>query len=342
MNLRASQLSVFLLLLSAAGALPVRAEVLPPPTYDLTLPPPAANAFGVSVAFGPSDGLLYVWDGASVLKQDAPLSGSFTSIGNVGSGSSDAGPVAFSRDGDELLLGNGAGGALGGANADLIFSIPAAGGDGNVAIGTVPYHARFLAAPLGASNDLYFINQGNASFSASSVSVFDATDGSNVSVIADIPGASTAMAVDALDRLFVGVGFGPQRGQLRSFALSDIQTAYDTTAPLNWTSGDVFNAADNNSGAGLFFDARGYLFAGGPSGVTVFGNGIVETYENNGFTLVDYDPVNDLVLVTGFGDHQGLYPASMFLIPEPSALLLAACWLAVFLPAWRRRHRRWA
>lgn len=326
----------FALVLAARAA---QADVLPPPVHPIVLPPPAGNAFGVSAAFAPGDGLLHVWDGASILKQNAYLSSSFTPIGGVGSGSADAGPLAFSRDGSQLLVGNGAGGALGGAHAGLVFTLPAAGGDNNVPLATVPFHLTFLAAPLGPANDKYFINQGNASFTASSVSVLDSGDSSNVPVIANIPGASTSMTISALDRLFVGVGFGPQRGQLRSFAVADIEAAYNSATPLDWTSGELFNAADNNSGAGLFFDARGYLFAGGPDGMTVFGNGQIVVYENSGFTSIDYDPVHDLVLVTGFGEQQGLYPASMFVIPEPQSLLLAACGLLALIPFGSRLRR---
>ncbi len=203
------------------------------------------------------------------------------------------------------------------------------------------YHNAFLAAPLGSSNDRFFIDQGNASFTGSSVSVFDDTDGTNVTVITDIPGASTSMALSAADRLYVGVGFGPQRGELRSFAVADLLAAYNSATPLDWTSGQVFNDVDNNSGSGLFFDARGYLFAGGPNGVTVFDTaGNSEFYDNSGFTTVDYDPVHDLVLVTGFGDQQGLYPASMFFTPEPGALALAAIAIVALLPSLRRKWRR--
>lgn len=330
-------------LLLLAILLPVfaRAEVLPPPPIPVTLPLPAANAFGVSVAFGPGDGLMYVWDGASVLKQDAQLSTTYTSIGNVGSGSADAGPIAFSRDASELLIGNGTGGFLGDSHAGLIFTIPAAGGDSNTPIGTVDFHFNFLAAPLGISNNKFFINQGDTSPGVSSVSVFDNTDGTNVPVIENIPGASGGMAINSSDRLFVGIGFGPQRGRLHSFLLSDLETAYNTLAPLDWTQGDVFNTVDNNSAFGLFFDARGFLFAGGPDGVTVFGpGGNAVLYDNGGFTGVTYDSLNDRLLVTGFGEHQGLYPASM-LVPEPATAALALGWMVVVLvPRWRRAWRR--
>src|SRR5690606_19489655 len=114
------------------------------------------------------------------------------------------------------------------------------------------------------------VNQGNDLFTGSSVSVLDELDGTNVQIIENIPGASTSMALSAADRLFVGVGFGAQRGQLRSFALADLEAAYGSATPLDWTSGQLFNDEDNNSGFGMFFDARGFLLAGGPNGVTVF------------------------------------------------------------------------
>ncbi len=315
------------------------AEVLPAPPISVTLPLPSANSFAVSAAFGPSDGLLYVWNGAQILKQDAPLSSSFTSIGNVGSGSADAGPLAFSRDGSMLLAGNGAGGFLGGVHSGQIFTIPAAGGDSNVAAGHVPFHDRFLAANVGASNDLYFIDQGNVSFTASSVSVFNAATGANDPLINSIPGASSAMTIDSLGRLYVGIGFGPQRGQLRRFEQATLENAFATSTPLEWTSGELFNSFDNNSGAGMFFDARGVLFVGGPNGFTVFDqNGNINEYDNGGFTFIDYDSVNDRVLVTGYGNWQGLYPATMFQVPEPGTWALMLAGVAALVAVRRKRR----
>jgi hypothetical protein len=314
-------------------------EILPAPPLNITLPLPSANSFSVSTAFGPSDGLLYVWNGMQILKQDAPLSNSFTAIGNVGSGSADAGPLAFSRDGSKLLAGNGAGGFLGGVHAGQLFTIPATGGDNNTAAGNVPYQDRVIAANVGVSNDLYFIDQGNASFTASSVSVFDAATGANSPLISNIPGASAAMTIDSLGRLYVGIGFGPQRGELRRFDQASLENAFATDTPLNWSSGDLFNSLDNNSGAGMFFDARGLLFVGGPNGLTVFDqNGNVNLYDNGGYTNVDYDPIYDRVLVTGYGNWQGLYPASAFLVPEPATWPLMLAGVAA-LAAVRRKRR---
>lgn len=315
------------------------ADVLPPAPVSINLPFPAPNAFEVATAFGPNDGLLYVWTGNSVLKQDAIDSDSFTSLGGVGSGSADAGPVAFSRDASTLLVGNGSGGMLGGANAGQLFTLPAAGGSGASA-GNVPFHFTLLASPLGVSNTQYFINQGEASFTTSSVSLFDSSTASNVPVIANIPGASSSMAIDG-GRLMVGIGFGPNRGDLRSFALADLEAAANSSTPLDWSTGSLFNGDDNNSGAGMFYDARGYLFVGGANGLTVFdSSGASMFYDNGGFSGIVYDPFGDRFLLTGWGLEQGIYPASMFFhVPEPSSTVLALM-AGVSLLGYVRRNRR--
>ena len=163
--------------------------------------------------------------------------------------------------------------------------------------------------------------------------------GTNVPIIENIPGASTSMAVGG-GRLIVGVGFGPSRGELRSFGLDALEAAY-LGVPLDWTNGSVFNSDDNNSGAGMFFDARGYLFVGGSDGVTVFDTqGNSRVYENQGFTSVEYDSANDRFLVTGFGAEQGIYPAAAFLVPEPGTGVLAVLLMLLAAPLLRRRRPR--
>jgi hypothetical protein len=320
----------------------VAAGTLPAPLVPVILPPAAANAFGVSVTFGANDGLMYVWDGASVLKENGVNDSSFTSIGSVGSGSADAGPIAFSRDGSRLLVGNGLGGAIGGPTHDgKIFSIPSAGGSSSTPVGTIAFHNAFVAAPLGASQTSYFVDSGADKFgTASRVSVFDQSTGNDVSVIQPIPGASSSIALDAADNLYVGIGFGAQAGEIRMFSLAALTNAFNTSTPLAWSAGSVFNLLSNNSGAGMFLDSRGYLFAGGGDGVTVFDPlGHSRVYDNGGYSIVTYDPANDRVLVTGFGNEQGTYPASMFVVPEPagSVLAVSAAWILV---PFVRRHRR--
>jgi len=316
------------------------AAVLPAPPATITLPAHAANAYGVSLAYGPTNGLLYVWDGAQVKKQDGFNSNSFTSIGNVGSGSADPGPIAFSNSGSQLLVGNGFGGVLSGANSGLIFGIPTAGGSSSTAVGNVALHNAFLGAPIAGSDTKYFIDQGtDFSGSASAVTIFDSADGSNTPLINNIPGASSSLALDGTGGLYVGIGYGDFVGELRRFSLASWTIAYNTSTPLDWSAGQGFNVEQNNSGAGMAVDARGYLFAGGPQGITVFDTqGHGRLYDNGGYSTATYDPANDRVLVTGYGNFQGIYPASLFTVPEPSTALLALLGLLV-LPLSRRMRR---
>jgi hypothetical protein len=247
--------------------------------------------------------------------------------------------MAFSLDGSQILLGNGAGGELGGSHAGLMFAIPAAGGSSSTAlVPTVPFHTSLLAAPIGASTTRYFIDQGTDLFgTGSKVSVFDSSAGTNIDVISSIPGASSSMALDSSNNLYVGIGFGAAAGELRMFSQAALTAAYAGT-PIPWTSGTVFNTNPNNSGAGMGFDARGFLFVGGPDGVTVFDPaGNSQLYHNGGYTQIALDPTNDRVLVTGFGNFQGLYDASTFLVPEPSAFALAAT--GGFMMCWKLRRR---
>ncbi|MBI3837163.1 MAG: hypothetical protein HY288_04415 [Planctomycetia bacterium] len=323
-----------------------RAVDLPPPPVAVTLPNPDANAFGVSVVFGPNDGLMYVWDGSSVLKQNGIDSSSFSPLGQFnggGANSADAGPIVFSNLGTQLLFGNGAGGLLGNTFNGQIFSMPASGANFSNSVGKVDFHSAFLVDPTGGSNSKYFVNSGvDANGSASLVSIFDSTTGANVSVIQGILGASgNGMAMDAAGNLYVGIGFGPPHtGELRSFSLADLTTAYTTGTPLDWTMGHVFNQLENNSAAGLFFDTRGFLFAGGLDGVTVFDKqGHSRLYDNHGFTEVTYDPKDDRVLVTGFGSESGIYLASAFLVPEPSTAALALPSGLLLIPLCRRLRR---
>jgi hypothetical protein len=295
----------------------------------------------VSVAFGPNDGLIYVWDGTQILKQTSLNATTYATIGSVGDNNADAAPIAFSKNADEMIVGNGGGGTgvNAAAHAGKIFAIPAGGGSSSTAIGPgVPFSASFLAAPFASSNTKLFIDQGNSTFTASSVSVFDYLSGANNLVINNIPGASTDMAFHA-GRLYAGVGFGPEAGEIRSFSLSALQTALDTLTPLDWTAGQLFNSANNNSGAGMFFDAHGDLFAGGGEGLTVFDpQGNPTFYDNNGYTYLNYDPFFDRVLVTGFGTQQGIYPTAALAVPEPAAWMLAVCGSLGCAAAMRRRR----
>jgi|GEM_PF-1873504 len=343
-GVRSICLPVAVLLVFCIAAAPAMGANLPASVGQISFPGPAANAFSTSVRFSPANGLLYAWNGAQVFRQDAPSVSTFTSIGAINAAgghqnSADPGPIAFSQDGAQIVVGNGAGGLQGGADTSLIFTLPATGGSSNTASGAVDFHNDFLGVP-GATGK-YFVDQGNASFDGSSVSVFDAGTGSNKQVITGIPGSSTSMGINGAGRLFVGAASttfppaapSPHAGEIRSFALADLAAALSSNSPLDWNSanGALFNSAPNNSGAGMFFDARGYLFTGGPNGVTVFDTlGNAQVFNNPaGYTAVTYNPANDQLLLTTFFSNTGtLYQAGAFAVPEPASLLMGLLALA--------------
>ena len=211
----------------------------------------------------------------------------FTAIGGVDldqsgsvNNSSDAGPISFSQDGSRILLGNAFGGIVpniapmyDSSWCGLLMSMPAAGQTVTGTCGKVMNHVDAIALPAGGvlpgSDHKYLVDQGNAFWTGSLVSIFDDQSGSNVPVIKDIPGAAASLAVRDDGRLFATIGYGSARGQIRSFAMSDIEAACIAGTPLDWTAGERFTHAgfeNATSGAGMFFDSRGYLFAGGNEG----------------------------------------------------------------------------
>ncbi len=341
-------IGALLLTASALGG-SARADVpLPAPTIPVNLPvPTSANVpffSTVSAAFSPG-GVLYVWDGVNVLQQQNGLSSnSYQAIGSApGSNSADPGPIAFSNDGSQIWLGNGAGGNLGGNYNGMIFNVPAAGGTTSAPVGTVPWHDSFLSNPA-ASNQMFVdygvLAPGSFFPDTSAVSIFNETTGASTTVIQGIPGASTSMAINN-GRLYVGVGYLPDEGQIRSFPLTDLSNALSSGTPLDWsTSGAWFNQQDNNNGTGMFFDQRGYFFAGGDNGVTVIDPQGHSRVFDNGFSSIVYDAHdNDLLVI---GNQTGIYSASSFLVPEPSGAALAVICALILVPFYARRRRRGA
>lgn len=310
-------------------ALPALAD-LPAPAAKLTLPPPGnANAFDITARYD-SAGLLFVWDGVNIWKQSSPNAPLALFASNVGSGSADAGPINFSFDHSTLFFGNGAGGMLGGAqngkifSFDLITTTPSAS-----SIGLAKDQFDFI--PLPASTAL--LNPGNlllvnsaVGWTGSQVSIATLHTPSNIPVIANIPGAATSLVFDASNNLYVGIGYGDDRGDIRKFALSSIESAFASQTPLDWTLGTLINptSSANNSGAGMFFDSRGYLFVGGNEGLAVFGpDGVAKTYDiGPGFSRITYNPAADQFLVLSYASNNGaVYNATAF-VPEPGALML--------------------
>jgi hypothetical protein len=339
-------------LLAASAAPPVANAATPAATFNL--PAPSSISSSTSATYG-SDGLLYTYDGKNVLKQDAVNGNSFTKISTVDApiAGSDAGPITFTQNGSTIVVGTGFGGADF-SSAGKFLTLPAAGGTFTPLGTAIP--GQFAFAPLpasstvaGAGNKLA-MDQGD--FTSSSVSYFDITSGSNVSVVSGIPGASSELAFGPDGKLYVGVGFdgdsdgpgGPDtdhRGEIRSFTSGALDGAFNTSTPIPFSSGTLLNAASNNGGNGFFISQAGYLFAGaGSEGgfITISPTGDVTSYNLGlSFPTLRYNPTNDQFAAFTFDGATSVFNASSF-VPEPG---VATTFVFAFGAAsLRRRGRR--
>ena len=99
-----------------------------------------------------------------------------------------------------------------------------------------------------------------ATTTSSSLSIFDASTGTDKVVIANGPGATTSIAVNPKNNsVYVGVGYGPDVGNIYSFSLSQIDSAYKSGTPIDFLSGGVLfnsNGTGSQIGAGMFFDKQ--------------------------------------------------------------------------------------
>ena len=285
-------------------------------------PTAALDAYSTSMRFG-RDGLIYAWDGQNVWRQSGVNVDSFgaTPFGTVPSNGADAGPINFSQDGQTLLIGNGAGGVDFGGPSDGVFYTMQTTGGAATPVGTVLNHFDAVPAPIASTaagaKTKFFVDSGSADFSTSEIDLFDYTTGAVVPIVRNIPGASSSIAFDASNRLYVGVGFGTYAGLIRRFALPLVDLAA-AGATLDWNQGQLFNNAANNSGNGMVFDARGYLFEGGSNGVAVFNvSGASQLYGTGPDTLpsVAYNATNDQVAVTPYGSAPSIYRAGDFTVP---------------------------
>ncbi len=167
-------------------------------------------------------------------------------------------------------------------------------------------------------------------------------------VIDNGPGATTSIAINPKNgSVYLGIGYGPDAGNIYSFSLNQIGLAYSSGTPIGFLSGGtLFNPAGtgSQSGAGMFFDNNGYLFSGG-DGITVFRpDGTIAYDQPSGaadgyYDTLTFDPANNEVLKVPYGSSSGsLYNAASFeTVPEPSALMLAlGGGLAVLACRWRR------
>lgn len=334
-------------------------ETVPDPVLHITnIPDLPWSSFYYGARFS-SDGLLHLWDGSYVWRQDGVNVDGFTQIGGVTGNMADAGPIQFSRDGTQMLLGNGAGGwgpYMGeDYHAGRIFSMPIEGAVISQPVGDIDYHYDIVPLPqqstIAEADQRYFVNYGWEYYMTdpkSWVSVFDASTGANQVVLADIPGASGAIATDNFGGLYACVGYGATRGLIKQFSVEAVDVAFSAGTPLAWSDGVALNPDnyDNQSAAGMFFDSRNYLFAGGNEGLTVFRpDGTSGTFDvgEGIYSSVTYNPFNDQLLVMT-NDRLGnpvfdVYRAGDFLfVPEPSTLvLLFVVGMAGAVCAYRRR-----
>ncbi len=336
------------ILLTATQSLISANDALPNSVVALSsLPFAQTNTFqgNTSICFGPN-GLLYAWDGANIWQQTgvnadgfAPFGTVYTQSGSSWSGYADPGPVGFSRDGSLLLIGNGGGGVdptpTGMSTAFSPRCRQAAGLLRPSRRAPCSYYTYAVAAVPGSTTK-FAVDLGVFDFttgeSASAVVLYDPKTGAETPLVgqnppvpgdgSSVPGSSSSITFDAAGNLYVGVGYGPSQGQINRFSASALQAAATTGTPRQWSSGQTVNSADNNSGSGMFLDARGYLFAGGstfggPNGITIIGpGGATKTYFNSsssGDANITYNRLNDQLAVQEYEDNTvTIYNAGAF------------------------------
>ena len=210
--------------------------------------------------------------------------------------------------------------------------MPATGGAAAQVPGSgVPYTYDAVALPAAATipsdraRNISFTKE-TASTAAARYRFSMPRPGRTQVVIDNGPGATTSIAINPKNNsLYVGVGYGTDAGNIYSFSLSQIDSAYNSGTPINFLSaGTLFNPTGTGfqSGAGMFFDSNGYLFSGG-DGITVFRPDGTISYDqpagaaDDYYDTLTYDPANNEVLKVPDGSSTGtLYNAADF---EPAA-----------------------
>ena len=203
-------------------------EPVPDPVLQITnIPALPGSSFHYGANFSP-DGLLHLWDGSYVWRQNGVNVDGFTQIGEVIDNMADAGPILFSRDGTQMLLGNGTGGwgpyVEHPEYAGRIFSMPVEGSVVSQPISDIDYHYDMAILPrqstIAQADQKYFVNYGWEYYMTdpkSWVSVFDAETEANQVVVAAIQRRPVACHLGlAVPQLRVGrvadafVGFAPR------------------------------------------------------------------------------------------------------------------------------------
>ena len=235
-----------------------------------------ANAFSTSLRYD-SSGNLYAWDGLNVWKQSGGT-GVFNNIGSVTAGNSaDAGPISFSQDGQSLLLSNGSGGYTFRRQRHLLDHA-GVGRIGHAVAGSgVPYAYDALALPAAStipgSGTKYIVNAGTSDYIEQFVVDFRCRDRDGQGGHRQRPRSHDFDRHQSeKQQPLRGRRLRADAGNIYSFSLSQIDSAYNSGTPIDFLAGGtLFNptGTGSQSGAGMFFDNDGYLFSGG-DGITVF------------------------------------------------------------------------
>jgi hypothetical protein len=262
-----------LLLLSSRDA---RADVFssyqPAPSFSL---PSASALFDVG-----SDGRVVSLDGATVYRESAPGSRAFTMLGTLPAGDIPSFGAAFIRvspSGSQIAVGNNGGASF--ANFQVgVFSLPALTGTWFNAghFDAAWIDNRFLAVTAGAFGSPGVVT-------ALDTASPNPASPSNVTVIANVGGASGGIAFDAAGNLYTANGFqesGPsQTGEVHAFKKAAWTAAQAGGTALNFETQGI-PIVDLLSGSPLAFDLAGDLLVGG-------GNSFGSPPDGNYFAIVD-------------------------------------------------------
>ncbi|MGB0715784.1 MAG: YncE family protein [Phycisphaerae bacterium] len=204
-----------------------------------------------NVQFEPlPDGRLLILNGSEVSVETGVQSGTFSSLGTVGGGFAPTFGASFlvvSPDGTRAAAGTNGEGSI------VVFDTI---DPSNVDV--------FVAADFDA---IWLDNQYLAISNFNGVEVLDTNDGSVLSLITNVGGASAGITIDSSGRLFTGNGFdfnpgGSETGSVKAFERTLWEPVLSGGASIDFESQGT-EVVDLLGAASLGFDSTGNLFVGG-------------------------------------------------------------------------------
>jgi hypothetical protein len=239
------------------------AQALPP--VPVVLPLPAPGSFSTVFDFLPN-GRIVAFDGFTVYVQESLFSAHLVPIGSLPPeflGGTDPAFIVASPDGQEVVLGGGAGGSKfpdPNFNGN-VFHLPLEGGQATL-VGRFPFH---IEATILAPHLLVFSEGETFGTLTGSVEMLNLRTSQKITLVGPVPGDPSGVAFDRHGNLYVGLGFGQDKartGEIHRFDRTAILRAIFTASPLNFDS-DGRLVTQILSGGSLHFDRRGHLFVGG-------------------------------------------------------------------------------